>query len=65
MDKQTQTEFKISYDAPGDLENHQNAKDLGNAIIGMHDLITKAASIVSSGASEAELKVLAPAQEGS
>ncbi|MGF6152020.1 hypothetical protein [Pseudomonas fluorescens] len=66
MDNQTQTEFKISYDAPGDLENHKiNAKDLGNAIVGMHELITKAASIVSNGASEAELKVLAPAQEGS
>lgn len=66
MEKQTQTEFTISYDAPGDLENHQiNAKDLGNAIVGMYDLITKAASIVSNGSSEAELKVIAPAQEGS
>lgn len=66
MDKHTQTEFTISYDATGDLENHKiNAKDLGNAIIGMHDLITKAANIVSNGSSEAELKVIAPAKEGS
>ncbi|WP_236180490.1 hypothetical protein [Pseudomonas mosselii] len=66
MDNQTQTEFTISYDAAGDLENHKiNAKDLGNAIIGMHELITKAATIVSNGSSEAELKVIAPAKEGS
>ncbi|MBK5343867.1 hypothetical protein JFU48_21060 [Pseudomonas sp. TH49] len=66
MDNQIQTEFTISYDASGDLESHKiNAKDLGNAIVGMHDLITKAASIVSNGSSEAELKVIAPAKEGS
>lgn len=66
MDGKTQTEFTISYDAPGDLENHKiNAKDLGNAIVGMHELITKAATIVSNGTTGAELKVIAPAKEGS
>lgn len=60
------TEFTISYDAPGDLTNHTiDAKDLGNSIIGMHDLITKSAAIVSNGSSEADLKVIAPAKEGS
>ncbi len=60
------TEFKISYDAPGDLKEHAiDAKNLGNSIIGMHDLITKAAEIVSNGSSEADLKVVAPAKEGS
>ena len=66
MSKVVQTEFTISYDAAGDLENHIiNAKDLGNAIIGMYELITKAATIVSNGSSEADLKVIAPAKEGS
>ncbi|WP_312668997.1 hypothetical protein [Stutzerimonas nitrititolerans] len=60
------TEFTISYDAPGDLEMHTiDAKDLGTAIIGMHDLISNAANIVSNGSSEADLKVIAPAKEGS
>jgi len=60
------TEFKISYDAVGDLEKHRiNAKDLGNAIIGMHELISTSARIVSNGASEADLMVIAPAKEGS
>lgn len=60
------TEFKISYDATGDLEHHQiKAKDLGAAIIGMDDLITKSAKIVSNGSSEASLSVVAPAVEGS
>lgn len=66
MNEVIQTEFTISYDALGDLQHHQiNAKDLGNAIIGMSDLIQKAAEIVSNGSSEAALKVLAPAKEGS
>lgn len=61
-----QTEFTISYDAKGDLASHTiNAKDLGMAIVGMYDLITKAADIVSNGSSEADLKVIAPAKEGS
>lgn len=65
-DNKIQTEFTISYDALGDLQHHQiNAKDLGNAIIGMSDLIEKSAEIVSNGSSEASLKVIAPAQEGS
>jgi hypothetical protein len=66
MSEVIQTEFTISYDALGDLQHHQiNAKDLGNAIIGMSDLIQKSAEIVSNGSSEASLKVLAPAKEGS
>lgn len=60
------TEFTISYDAKGELAHHQiKAKDLGNAIIGMDDLITKSATIVSNGSSEANLSVVAPAKEGS
>ncbi|MFB8829087.1 hypothetical protein ACE0DR_06180 [Azotobacter sp. CWF10] len=66
MENITQTNFTISYDATGDLQKHTiNAKELGNAIIGMNDLITKAAEIVSNGSSEASLKVVAPAKEGS
>ena len=60
------TEFTISYDAQGELAHHQiKAKDLGSAIIGMDDLITKSAKIVSNGSSEANLSVIAPAKEGS
>lgn len=60
------TEFTISYDAKGELAHHQiKAKDLGSAIIGMDDLITKSAKIVSNGSSEANLSVVAPAKEGS
>lgn len=66
MEEVVKTEFKISYDDTGDLNKHQiNAKDLGTAIIGMYDLITKSAEIVSNGSSKADLKVIAPAQEGS
>lgn len=65
-DKKIVTEFTISYDAKGELAHHQiKAKDLGNAIIGMDDLITKSATIVSNGSSEANLSVVAPAKEGS
>ncbi|BCG26482.1 hypothetical protein TUM18999_46730 [Pseudomonas tohonis] len=61
-----ETVFTISYDAKGDLASHTiDARDLGMAIIGMNDLITKAADIVSNGSSEADLKVVAPAKEGS
>lgn len=65
-DNKIVTEFTISYDAKGELAHHQiKAKDLGNAIIGMDDLITKSATIVSNGSSEANLSVVAPAKEGS
>lgn len=65
-DKAIQTQFSISYDAEGDLSKHViDAKALGNAILGMDDLIKSAAKIVSNGTSEAKLKVVAPAQEGS
>lgn len=61
-----ETIFTISYDAKGDLASHTiDARDLGKAIIGMSDLITRAADIVSNGSSEADLKVIAPAKEGS
>lgn len=66
MSDKVVTEFTISYDAKGDLAHHQiKAKDLGSAIIGMDDLITKSAKIVSNGSSEANLSVVAPAKEGS
>ncbi|AZE52489.1 hypothetical protein C4K03_0301 [Pseudomonas synxantha] len=65
-DEKVETIFAISYDAEGDLANHTiDAKSLGNAILGMDELIKAAAKIVSNGSSEASLKVLAPAQEGS
>ncbi|MCF5652675.1 MULTISPECIES: hypothetical protein [Pseudomonas syringae group] len=66
MDGKVVTEFTISYDAKGALAHHQiKAKDLGSAILGMDDLITKSAKIVSNGSSEADLSVVAPAKEGS
>lgn len=66
MGKPVKTEFTISYDDSGDLKDHLiNARDLGAAITGMYDLITKAAEIVSNGSSSADLKVIAPAKEGS
>jgi len=66
MENIIQTNFTISYEATGDLQKHTiNARELGNAIIGMNDLITTAAKIVSNGSSEAFLKVVAPAKEGS
>ncbi|WP_260958433.1 DUF7946 domain-containing protein [Pseudomonas citri] len=66
-DEKVETVFAISYDAEGsELANHMiDAKSLGNAILGMDELIKAAAKIVSNGSSEAKLKVLAPAQEGS
>jgi hypothetical protein len=65
-DEKIETIFAISYDAEGDLANHTiDARSLGNAILGMDELIKAAAKIVSNGSSEANLKVLAPAQEGS
>ncbi|KTT24233.1 hypothetical protein SB14R_10310 [Pseudomonas oryzihabitans] len=58
--------FTISYDADGDLQDHKiDAKVLGQAIVSMDELITEAAKIVSNGSSEADLKVVAPAKEGS
>ncbi|MEH6510348.1 hypothetical protein, partial [Halopseudomonas aestusnigri] len=47
---QTLTQFTISYDAKGELQSHTiNAGDLGNAILGMNELITNAAKIVREG----------------
>jgi hypothetical protein len=66
MSEKIETQFTISYDAKGELAQHQiQAKDLGSAILGMDDLITKSAKIVSNGSSEANLSVIAPAKEGS
>lgn len=65
-EEKIQTQFTISYDAKGDLANHEiDAKSLGNAILGMDELVKSAARIVSNGSAEASLKVIAPAQEGS
>lgn len=65
-DEKIQTQFSISYDAKGDLANHEiDAKTLGTAILGMDELVKSAARVVSNGSAEASLKVLAPAQEGS
>lgn len=65
-EERVQTQFTISYDAKGDLAKHEiDAKALGNAILGMDELVKSAARIVSNGSAEASLKVIAPAQEGS
>lgn len=60
-------EFSISYDAPeGEYAEHQiDAKNLANAILGMHDLITEATNVISNGSAEVKLKVSAPVEEGS
>lgn len=59
--------FTISYDAKQDiLESHQiDAKDLGEAIVGLHSLIEDTARIISNGSAEVKLKVTTPAKEGS
>ena len=60
-------EFSISYDAPeGEYADHQiDAKNLANAILGMHDLITEATNVISNGSAAVKLKVSAPVEEGS
>lgn len=65
--KLTEERFTISYDAPEDiLEQHEiAAKDLGEAILGMHTLIEETARLISSGTAEVKLKVTTPAKEGS
>lgn len=59
--------FSISYDAAeSDFKEHEiNARDLGQAILGMHNLIEETAAILSGGAADVELKVYAPLKEGS
>ncbi|HHU4149466.1 hypothetical protein [Pseudomonas aeruginosa] len=59
--------FSISYDAKDNsLANHEiNAKELGEAILGMHNLIDETAKVISSGSAAVELKVTTPAKEGS
>lgn len=59
--------FSISYDAKDNsLAEHEiNAKELGEAILGMHNLIDETAKVISSGSADVELKVTTPAKEGS
>lgn len=66
-DKLSEERFTISYDAPEDiLEDHEiDAKDLGEAILGMNTLVSETAKLISNGSAEVKLKVAAPAKEGS
>ncbi|WP_355661485.1 hypothetical protein [Halomonas salifodinae] len=60
--------FSISYDAEDNgLSDHKiSAKDLGNAILGMNELVSEVYKTMYNDSSEAvELKVTAPAKEGS
>lgn len=63
----SEQKFTISYDAKeSSLSDHEiSAKDLGEAILGMHNLIEETASIISNGSADVTLKVTTPAQEGS
>lgn len=59
--------FSISYDAKDNsLAEHEiNAKELGEAILGMHNLIDETAKVISSDSAGVELNVTTPAKEGS
>ncbi|UUT22124.1 hypothetical protein [Pseudomonas sp. T8] len=63
----SEKKFTISYDAKeSSLSDHEiSAKDLGEAILGMHNLIEETASIISNGSADVTLKVTTPAKEGS
>lgn len=63
----SEQKFTISYDAKeSSLSDHEiSAKDLGEAILGMHNLIEETANIISNGSADVTLKVTTPAQEGS
>ena len=63
----TEEKFTISYDAKeSSFSDHEiNAKDLGEAILGMHNLIEETAKVISNGSAEVNLKVTTPAKEGS
>ncbi|EPO7850310.1 hypothetical protein ACM79J_16245 [Pseudomonas aeruginosa] len=58
--------FAISYDADaGDYKNHEiDALTLSRSIQGVHDMVSEANTLLNKGA-EVELKVTAPAKEGS
>jgi hypothetical protein len=59
--------FSISYDAKSaDLSHHQiNAKDLGEAISAMSDLLEEATLLYTKGGADVELMVTTPAKKGS
>lgn len=59
--------FSISYDAESeDLAKHKiNAKDLGEAISAMSDLLNEATLIYTKGGADLELMVTTPAKKGS
>ena len=63
----SEKKFTISYDAKeSSLSRHEiSAKDLGEAILGMHNLIEETASVISNGSADVSLKVTTPAKEGS
>lgn len=66
-DKVFEQKFSISYDAPqGDYAEHEiDALALGNAIIGMHNLLEKAGEVVSNGSADIQVKVTDPVKSGS
>jgi len=59
--------FSISYDAESaDLSGHKiNAKDLGEAISAMADLLDEATLLYTKGGADVELMVTTPAKKGS
>lgn len=63
----SERKFTISYDAKeSSLSDHEiSAKDLGEAILGMHNLIEETAKVISNGSADVMLKVTTPVQEGS
>ncbi|MFV9655895.1 hypothetical protein ACNFCK_13345 [Pseudomonas sp. NY15366] len=66
MARAVQEKFSISYDAEtGDYKNHEiDALTLSRSIHGVYDMVAEASALINKGA-EVELKVTAPAKEGS
>ncbi|HCI2469081.1 TPA: hypothetical protein NOT17_003816 [Pseudomonas aeruginosa] len=66
MSEVVQEKFSISYDSEtGDFKGHKiDALELGNSILGVYNLVAETNSLVNKGG-EVDLKVTAPAKEGS
>lgn len=66
MAEAAKEKFSISYDADsGDYKNHEiDALTLSRSIQGMYDMVAEANALINKGA-EVDLKVTAPAKEGS
>ncbi|QVW23660.1 hypothetical protein KJF94_28125 [Pseudomonas hormoni] len=65
--KLAEYKFVISYDAKDkSLSHHEiNAKELGEAILGMNNLIEETAKAIGSSIEKVQLKVTTPVKEGS